>query len=989
MQYKWASTKTNPAAQFLPQTFSKDEEALLYRCLGSAATTTERRGAAAGPLEIKGDKKKYISLEQEAVLKALKRDSNDVLVAVRAAIERNKDRKPISARTWKKEYDLSKFDDWWKKTAKLSLEKRVAAVDALNAKYASRTSYAKPVKSGTIGFFGRDSQNPWGRACGWNVLNAHQFSKVLPLIRRIDEAFRLAVPQRYDAQRRFCNRLDPRFVIEGTCFTTITVNKNFRTYAHRDSGDLSQGLSNLAVFSNGREFGGGHLVLPEFNLEFTLKPRDLLFIANHEYIHENTAIEALDPESERISIVCYAREDLAFCGTYEFEELRRRFTLECGKPFARMWESPRWYNYLMRELGYPTASLVEKARNHKFLNREMLTLSAKFGGLPWNYSNTWETLDILRAPSFKQRQALRALISAIHFKTPRQDKWSDEDGPVGADALYLNSDRWAIAYCESESGAVKLPNNRFNVHAVGHLPFVPSSITRLPKDLCEWLEACWEAKEEVRLIRWATGVPEAPYRMGLTTIGEGAGAAELKKLTKGTTPGGFYESVSGMALRSTWRLGPKTAFYYDLGWSHRPVRLGVLCTDGYPVCEGIQLRDDHEIDYLEQEVTHWMKRAKNIGSDDFKTRYERIGTYALSSTIEMRLAGSPWNVEATPAELIIIKKQRWKPTLHKSYLKKAEASKLKWSSPFQALPALGSNVGSDATLIIWRLKDNAGVGQAVVTNGENYWMFQAIGSSKPITKRARGDKALQITEPTIVGHLQRSEIVLKTDKSKLVENLRKRAEFVTSPFSEMAKSKLEGYRSDYRNTRANVLAIAGEPATGKSFVLRQLIEKASDWKPSRFGKVLDYSYSKSLNLYVLGTYEKNDKHPGTDKLSTNVFDDAQAFIRSLAGKPVNVVFEGDRLFKRKFLEFALGQETNLAILRFRVSEALKTQRHALRKDNQKDSFIKGRQTAIERVCQSPTLWDYVEEVRHESKEDNLRITKMMHWFLSDRLTSAT
>ena len=30
-------------------------------------------------------------------------------------------------------------------------------------------------------------------------------------------------------QKEFVDRLDPRFVVEGTCFTTITVNKNYRT----------------------------------------------------------------------------------------------------------------------------------------------------------------------------------------------------------------------------------------------------------------------------------------------------------------------------------------------------------------------------------------------------------------------------------------------------------------------------------------------------------------------------------------------------------------------------------------------------------------------------------------------------------------------------------------------------------------------------------------------------------------------------------------
>ena len=426
MKYKWASNKTNPAARYFPQTFSKEEEVLLYRCLNGAAESgkSEKTGVLL-PVRWKSKARFMFRWSRTLYSKPLSVILKMSAAEVKAAIERNRGRKPTSAHKWlmKQGFDVSTFDDWWKKTARLSLEQRIAAVDVMRETNISKKSYAKPVKSVIIGFYGRDSQNPWGRITGPKNVKSkdyspHHFQKVLPLIRRINEAFKLALPERYEAQKRFCDRLDPRFVIEGTCFTTITVNKNFRTYAHRDPGDLSQGFSNLAVFSNGREFKGGHLVLPEFNVEFALAPRDLLFIANHEYIHENTAIEAIDPESERISIVCYAREDLAFCGTVEYEALRRQFTLECDRLFPRMWESTRWYNYLMRELGYPTASLIEKARLHNFLNPEILTLAAKFGGEPWR--EKWELPRNNAGAAFQTAASTAGIDIGYPFQNSRQ-----------------------------------------------------------------------------------------------------------------------------------------------------------------------------------------------------------------------------------------------------------------------------------------------------------------------------------------------------------------------------------------------------------------------------------------------------------------------------------------------------------------------------------------------------------------------------------------
>ena len=49
---------------------------------------------------------------------------------------------------------------------------------------------------------------------------------------------------------------------------------------------------------------------------------------------------------------------------------------------------------------------------------------------------------------------------------------------------------------------MKLPNNRFNVQAIGYLPFVPAFINRLSKDLVEWLEDRWD---EGKRFGWFAG----------------------------------------------------------------------------------------------------------------------------------------------------------------------------------------------------------------------------------------------------------------------------------------------------------------------------------------------------------------------------------------------------------------------------------------------------------------------------------------------------
>jgi hypothetical protein len=578
-------------------------------------------------------------------------------------------------------------------------------------------------------------------------------------------------------------------------------------------------------------------------------------------------------------------------------------------------------------------------------------------------------------------------MSAIHFRTPRQDKWTDEDGPVNIDALYIAANRWAIAYCESESGTVKLPNNRFNVQAVGYLPFIPGQFSRLSRDTCQWLLERWSCNDKVWLIRVPTAVLEAPYRFALTTLSNEMDWRSRERELDGSWKA-YYEAAGSLALRDSWRKPPRTKFLYELGFAHGGTRHGLLNeSPSSPLCDAMNVRDTSEIEFLEQELDYWKKRAENIASEDHRSRYERVGTYAmLPRPLDRGLAGSPWKIEAFPDQLKISKRRKWQPTLHASLKIRAGATTISWSSEFQSLPLLGAHTGSGCSLIVWRYKDQITGGQAVVTDGESYWLFQAIASRIPIRKGSKASATKKISQPTIVGHLQRAPTYWREDKSKLREKLQRLAEFVPSPFSEMSKEKLADYCSSYRQGRANVLAIGGPPASGKTFIVKQLISRADDWVLSRKERLLDCMYSEKLNLYVFGKYEpEGGIFQGTDKLSMAVQANAETFLAAVAATPVNVVFEGDRLFNRKFLEKAVALDTNLAILRFQVAQAIKAERHLARRDSQTAKYQRSRETKVDNICQSPILWDCVEEVRNENAADNKRILRMIDWFLSPRV----
>lgn len=1024
---QWFSSKTNPAARYLPDVFSLEEQHFVYRLLSSAAVKTDNRATSTGAIVIDG-KTAFVSSEQEAILETLRTIPDGLTVAQRMdalsfAIENHRGLKPNKAYKWVKGKKLNQdaFDAWWHTSAKLDKSQRIVAVDKFMKENLSSRKYGMPALSGTIGFFGRDPNNNWARECSWNKKNPFLFERVLPLIRRIDAGFKAALPDRYQLQKEFVDKLDPRFVVEGTCFTTITVNKNYRTAAHRDAGDLSQGFSNISVFSNGRKFSGGHLVLPEFNVEICLKPGDLLFVANHEYIHENTAINNVDPESERLSLVCYAREDLAFAGTLEFEQLRCVFVTKFKK-YARMWESKKWFDYLHSNLS-GIGTLVEKTRKAGFLNSEVLQLSQRYEQDALFTSTKWEYLAEIGFDNRSDFEVLKALFSAVHFKLPRQDKWireNDEDGPTNVDSVYIGEDGWCISYCESESGAVKFANNRFNVNAVGKLTSsMPQKINRISKDTFNWLsERFTEAQAskkpiKVSLVRVPTGIREAPYRIALTTLTKDQLKAattsarsstpaitELRRLRKSPSlRSQFYETGGGIALRDGYKSYPQNTWLCDLGSEQVEKRQGKLTAnaDARIFCKAITIPPSTELAYLDSQLEHWRKRALNYGSVDYKSRYQRVGTYSpLAKPLERALAGRPHHWNVTPDQ-IHLRLYGWSPskrnvdklvrgkTINQFLSSKVGITDFSWQSKYQSAPILSAQVSIAASLSIWLHRESTSeTGQAVMSDGESYWLFQNLSTLVPIRSSDRVERlTTKITKPTILGHLQRSKVVHREDTTPLIGKLRTRAEFIPTPFSEMNGKRFKEYQSLYSKGRANVLAIGGPPASGKTTLMKRIFDLADDWsEKTKPVKLLDGYYSETLNTWVLGVYEESvGTFQGTDKLSKQVPPQLVKFIRNNAAKPVNILFEGANVVTAKTLGEIVDCNVNFALLKLMVASSLKQERHKVRGDNQNDQFKKAKETQIENIVTNPKFFDSVVEVRNENVHDQATILKMISWFL--------
>ena len=180
--------------------------------------------------------------------------------------------------------------------------------------------------------------------------NFEKYNQGLKFIQRIDKLFKRLIPDAHQRQLERANT-KPHLKIPNTSFSTITINRNFRTALHRDAGDFSGGFGNLTVIERGK-YHGGYTVFPQFGVGIDLRKNDFVAMDVHQW-HSNTPIyetdedkaynetleedyhdnpdvgtEGLYKKYTRLSFVCYLREKIADCPNKE--EINPQFLTKSG-----------------------------------------------------------------------------------------------------------------------------------------------------------------------------------------------------------------------------------------------------------------------------------------------------------------------------------------------------------------------------------------------------------------------------------------------------------------------------------------------------------------------------------------------------------------------------------------------------------------------------------------------------------------------------------
>ena len=201
----------------------------------------------------------------------------------------------------------------------------------------SKMKVNNQVASNPVGFY--EASNNFSklpcRLTHFTRCNFKKYNEGLSFIRRIDELFQELIPNAHMRQLNRANLTD-NFKIPNTSFSTVTINRNFRTALHKDAGDFKGGFGNLTVIERGK-YHGGYTVFPQFGIGIDLRNNDFVAMDVHKW-HSNTELYETEEDKEfnstlesefkdnpdigtagiykkytRLSFVCYLREKIIKC----------------------------------------------------------------------------------------------------------------------------------------------------------------------------------------------------------------------------------------------------------------------------------------------------------------------------------------------------------------------------------------------------------------------------------------------------------------------------------------------------------------------------------------------------------------------------------------------------------------------------------------------------------------------------------------------------
>jgi hypothetical protein len=242
---------------------------------------------------------------------------------------------------------IQEKSNYWKKRKPVEINKWSARYEQ-DGKL-SKMRVNNNVFSSVLGFF---EQTPFmGLPCrltSYTQKYFEQYKHGIPYIQAINNVFKQLIPDKHAKQLAAASE-KPAYRVANTAFSSITINRNFRTALHMDDGDFKEGYGNLSVVERG-PYSGGATIFPRYKIGFNVRTGDFLAMDVHEW-HCNTEMYETDAQKKlnkalpkihndsvetgtmggekpftRISFVCYLREKLRGCNIKDTHAYYKRIS---------------------------------------------------------------------------------------------------------------------------------------------------------------------------------------------------------------------------------------------------------------------------------------------------------------------------------------------------------------------------------------------------------------------------------------------------------------------------------------------------------------------------------------------------------------------------------------------------------------------------------------------------------------------------------------
>jgi hypothetical protein len=175
----------------------------------------------------------------------------------------------------------------------------------------SNITVGNKVESGSVGYMDSSAMVKYCRKTAFAKNYFDKFKQGIPFVQYVDKKYKELCPAHYAKQKAIADGTNKNYIIDDTSFTTVTVNKNFRTAVHQDAGDYPDGFGNLIAYREG-DWTGGYFCLPQYKVAIDLQNTDMLFVDVHQW-HGNTDFINANENFLRISFVLYYREYMYKC----------------------------------------------------------------------------------------------------------------------------------------------------------------------------------------------------------------------------------------------------------------------------------------------------------------------------------------------------------------------------------------------------------------------------------------------------------------------------------------------------------------------------------------------------------------------------------------------------------------------------------------------------------------------------------------------------